>query len=86
MIVRSSTDTQTSSLPPIDDLDQLHLWTVASHIILVYIQAGCITLSGILNTIHTKVIARFRELALTLLVPFRYPRSQDRCTASVEIG
>ena len=37
------------------DLDQLHLWTVAAHIVLVYVQNGCITLNGILNTVNIKV-------------------------------
>ncbi|CAF0830899.1 unnamed protein product [Rotaria sordida] len=34
---------------------QLHLWTVTAHIVLVYVQNVCITLSGILNTINLKV-------------------------------
>ncbi|CAF2042555.1 unnamed protein product [Rotaria magnacalcarata] len=34
---------------------QLHLWTVTAHIVLVYVQNICITLSGILNTINLKI-------------------------------
>ncbi|CAF4829358.1 unnamed protein product, partial [Rotaria socialis] len=34
---------------------QLHLWTVTAHIVLVYVQNVCITLSGILNTINLKI-------------------------------
>ncbi len=36
-------------------IGQLHLWTVTAHIVLVYVQNVCITLSGILNTINIKV-------------------------------
>lgn len=40
----------------IQDFDsQLHLWTSTAHIVLVYVQNVCITLSGILNTINIKV-------------------------------
>ncbi|CAF3795917.1 unnamed protein product [Adineta steineri] len=34
---------------------QLHLWTVTAHIVLVYVQNVCITLSGILSTINIKI-------------------------------
>ena len=41
-----------------DFQSQLHLWTVAAHIVLVYVQNGCVTLCGIISTIHGKVKAR----------------------------
>ena len=49
------------------DLDQLHLWTVAAYIVLVYVQNGCITLNGILNTVNIKVVLPYSSGLIWLI-------------------
>lgn len=67
------------------EIGQLHLWTVTAHIVLVYVQNVCITLSGILNTINIKVDINFCFEYLNKIL-FRLHHSQDLYMVLAEIG